>query len=243
MILSERSDPNKCEFKRLRDFFYSYGRYFVFQTEDARKCFSEKIQSRSVIIPNPIPNTMPELFQGIREKKIVAVGRLEKEKNYFLLCDAFEKFSEEQKEYTLHIYGKGSLLQELQSYVKKLKLEDKIIFEGFQKNVLEYIKDAGMYVLSSDYEGISNAMLEAMAIGIPVIATDCPIGGARMLLENEKNGILVPMKNSEAMSNAMKKVANDEEFAKNLSLEASKVREIYSIQNICDKWLQVIEKL
>lgn len=240
MILSERSDPNKCEFKRLRDFFYSYGNYFVFQTEDAKKCFSKKIQSRSAVIPNPIPTAIPKLFQGIREKKIVAVGRLEQEKNYFLLCDAFAKFSKEKNEYTLHIYGKGSLLQELKSYVKKLKLEDRIIFEGFQKNVLEHIKNAGMYVLSSDYEGISNAMLEAMAMGLPVIATDCPIGGARMLLENEKKGILVPMNDSEAMSEAMKKISDNQDLAEKFSLEARKVREIYSIPSICAKWMEVI---
>lgn len=240
LILSERNDPNQCNFKKFRDFLYFYGKYFVFQTEDARKCFSQKIQKRSVVIPNPLSEMLPEPFEGIREKTVVAVGRLEEQKNYYLLLDAFEKFSKVNKEYSLHIYGKGILLQDLELYAKKLEIEEKVKFEGFKKNVLEHIKNAGMYVLSSDHEGIPNAMLEAMAMGLPVIATDCPIGGPRMLLESEKNGILVPMNDSEAMSVAMKQIADDQDLAEKCSLEARKVRELYSIPNICDKWMEVI---
>lgn len=236
LILSERNDPNKCSFISLRNFIYFWGKAFAFQTEDAVRCFSTGIQKRSVVIPNPILQ-MPEPYVGKREKSIVAVGRLAAQKNHALLLHAFAKFAQEEPEYKLIIYGKGELEEELKALADKLGIYDKVIFAGFREDVLDEIKSSGMYVSSSDYEGISNSLMEAMALGLPVIATDCPIGGSRLCIENEINGLLIPMQNKETLCQAMKRIVSDQEFAAQISCNAVQVRERFSVDKIARAWL------
>ena len=93
-----------------------------------------------------------------------------------------------------------------------------------------------MFVSSSDYEGLSNSMLEAMAIGLPTICTDCPCGGARMVIKNGKNGLLVPVRDRASMKDAMKRIAESDVFSCSLSKQASKVREELSIEKIAELW-------
>lgn len=240
LIVSERSNPLTCTFTKSRNFFYSFAKGFVFQTEDAMNCFSEKIRKRSMVIPNPLSDKVPERFEGERRKEIVAVGRLGKEKNHTLLLEAYADFVKMVPDYTLKIYGKGPLKQDLLSYAEQLEINKFVVFADFAPDVLERIKDSYMYVLSSDYEGISNSLLEAMAMGLPVIATDCPIGGSRMLIKDYENGILVPVGDRKAMSEAMIRLANDRKLADRISVKAAESKKEYSIEKIAKMWEQVI---
>lgn len=242
VIVSERNDPNQCSYRILRDFIYSFGRNFVFQTEEAKACFPEKIQRKSVVIPNPIRNDLPEIYDGIREKKIAAVGRLEPQKNHKVLLEAFAGFHRKFPEYELHIFGKGRLEQELRQQVVDLGIGDKVVFEGFCSNVLERIRTWSMYVLSSDYEGISNSLMEAMALGLPCISTNCPIGGSAMCIENGKNGLLVPLQDKEALQRAMETLAENGKAAEELGREAVKVRSIFAEDRIIAMWSEYMEK-
>ena len=97
-----------------------------------------------------------------------------------------------------------------------------------------------MFVSSSDFEGMSNSMLEAMAIGLPCVCTDCPAGGARAVIEDGKNGLLVPVNDAIALSDAMKRVASDTIFAEKLSKNASNIRKNQSVEKIIDKWMAII---
>ena len=97
-----------------------------------------------------------------------------------------------------------------------------------------------MYVLSSDYEGIPNSLLEAMAMGMPVISTDCPIGGASMLIEHGVNGLLIPVGDSEKLHSAMHYFAKNPETAEQCAREAAKIRKRLSVKQICDQWLEYI---
>ena len=97
-----------------------------------------------------------------------------------------------------------------------------------------------MYVNSSDYEGMSNAMLEAMTIGMPVVSTDCPIGGANAVIRNNENGILTKVGNAEEMCEAMKKIASDKTFADKLSRNAAKIRYDLSLENTAKKWMELL---
>ena len=159
-------------------------------------------------------------------------------KNHELLFNAFADFSKQFPEYELHIYGQGELEQKLKEHAKDLKISDKITWHGFRKDVTEEIKDAGMFISTSNYEGISNSMLEALAMGIPSICTDCPIGGARSYIEHGKNGLLIPVRDKDALTKAMIQIASDDSFADKLSENAAKLRDKYSVNSIAVKFLE-----
>ena len=238
LLLSERNDPGHCTYPMIRNLLYSFGKKFVFQTPDARACFSNSVQQNSIVIPNPITRNIPIFDVTEREKKIVTVGRLTPQKNHRLMLAAFSKFHKEYSDYELVFYGQGELEQELKQYVEELQLQENVIFAGFHKDVLNQIKNVSMYVLSSDYEGISNSLLEALAIGLPVISTDCPIGGSKMCIQNGVNGLLVPVGDVEALSEAMIKIVENPDWAERMGREATKVRERFSVENIARKWLE-----
>lgn len=236
VVVSERNDPNRCNYKLLRNLIYSFGGRFIFQTEDAAGCFSKRIRQKSVVIPNPVRKELPESWRGIREKKIAAAGRLETQKNHKLLLEAFAGFHDRFPEWELHIFGKGKLEQELKKRAEELGIERRVFFEGFQTDILEKIKTYGMYVLSSDYEGISNSLMEAMAMGLPCISTDCPIGGSAMCIESGRNGLLVPVGDRKALKEAMEQIAGNEAFASELGKNAVSIRETFAEEKIADMW-------
>lgn len=242
VIVSERNDPNRCTFKKLRNIIYSLGQRFVFQTEDAKRCFSFRIQEKSAVIPNPLRSDLPEPYFGVREKKIAAVGRLEPQKNYLLLLKAFAGFHQNYPEYELHIFGKGSLESKLKEIVKLLHIDTCVIFEGFRENILEIIKTYSMYVLSSDYEGIPNSLMEALAVGLPCVATNCPIGGSGMCIHNNENGLLVEVGNIKKFQNAMEQIAGDMELMNQYGEKAIKIREIFSENKIMDMWYSELKR-
>lgn len=242
LIISERNDPNQYGHKELRDFLYRFAKKMVFQTEDAARCYSGRLQKFGKVIPNPICEENLETFSGGRSKRFVVVGRLEPQKNHKLLLEAYKEVASEYEDYDLYLYGKGSLEPELRKISGQLGIADRVHFEGFCSDVHEKILDAAAYVLSSDYEGISNSLLEAMAMGIPVISTDCPIGGSRMLIEHEKNGLLVPVGDKKALTDAMRYIIENPENTKKMGEEALKVKERFSIQSITDEWLQYMKE-
>lgn len=243
LIVSERNDPRldpQGAVKRfLRRIAYKRPNGFVFQTPDAQNYFSRKIQKRSRIILNPLTQKLPEPNVDKREKRVVAAGRLEPQKNYKLLLDAFAEFVKTHSEYILEIYGAGN--QNISSIIQEKGLQDKVVLKGFLSTVLDDIKTAGMYVLSSDYEGLPNSLMEALALGIPSISTDCPCGGPRLLINNGENGLLVPVNDVCALSKAMSFVADNQEVAKQMSINAVKLRETANIDAITKQWIEYID--
>lgn len=238
MLVSERNDPTRISNQKLRNWAYGKAEKIVFQTEDMKACFPKRLQKKAVVIPNPVAEGMPEPFQGERKKQVVSVARLQPQKNHKLLVDAFADFSKEYPEYELHLFGIGELEEALREQAKQLGIEQKVIFRGFSSNVKEEIRDSAMFVLSSDYEGISNSMIEALAMGVPVISTDCPVGGSRTYIENNVSGILTPVGDAGALSEAMKKVAGDSALASSLSLNGTKIKETYKLEKIADRFLE-----
>jgi glycosyltransferase involved in cell wall biosynthesis len=248
IIISERNDPNsdpKSKLVRiLRDKLYFISDGYVFQTDDARDYFSYKIKNKGAVIPNPIENDLPHYnYIGTRKEEVVSVCRLCEQKNIKMAIDAFYIFSKTCPTYTYTIYGDGPLKSELQNYIKTIGLSHKVKLAGFEKNIHEKIISSKMLIISSKYEGISNIMLESMAIGLPVISTDCPIGGARKVIQNYQNGVLIPVENTKQLAIEMVKLATDDSLYHTISANAIQVKNDYSANTISEKWIKYINKI
>lgn len=241
IIVSVRNDP-KIEYKSkcmnlIMKWLYPRADGFVFQTDEAKDYFKNIIKDNYDIIPNPINEEfLIEPFCGERKKVIVSVGRLVAQKNHILLINAFSEICNKYPEYKLIIYGEGELRDKLEQRIEELNLKNRIILPGNIKNVKEMISDTSLFVLSSDYEGMPNALMEAMALGLPVISTDCPCGGARYLIDHEKNGILVPVGNCNMMVKAIDKILRDKYYSNYLSKESAKISIKLNPNVIYKKW-------
>lgn len=238
LIVSERNDPSRYEHQKIRNWAYGKADRLILQTEDMKHYFPSAWKDKMAIIPNPVSDDMPLPYEGERKKRIVSAARLQPQKNQKLLITAFADFLRDYPDYELHLFGVGELEKELKELTKESGIERNVYFRGFSPKVREEMRDSAMFVLSSDYEGISNSMIEALAIGIPVISTDCPVGGSRMYIEDGVSGLLTPVGDEKALARAMKKVAGDEEFAKSLSINGRKVREKYHISKIAVRFLE-----
>ncbi len=238
LLVAERNSPDSCNVKKLRNWAYRHAEVITFQTEDGISYFPQDIGRKAVVIPNPIDADIPARFEGERTKRIVTVGRLHKQKNQALLLEAFADFGKRCADYQLHIYGEGELEEKLKNRARELGIEKDVVWHGFSKRVKEEIVDSRMFVLSSDFEGISNSMLEALAMGIPTISTDCPIGGARVYMEEDVSGLLVPVGDRKALAEAMIRVAEDDALADRLSVGGAKLKDKYSTGSIAMRFLE-----
>lgn len=229
VVVSERNDPHRhpeSRMKRiLRWFIYPFAKGFIFQTKDASRYFSHAIQKRGVILDNPLDTTrIPARFEGERKHTVVAAGRLHEQKNFDLLIRAFARFYKAHHDYTLILYGEGPEKEKLQKTASSLGIAGAVEFAGQSKTLLEDINDSGLFVLSSDYEGMPNVLIEAMACGLCCIATDCPIGGVRSLITSGENGLLIPVGDEDALYDAMSRLADDEAYAAWLGQHAVAIR-------------------
>ena len=248
VVVSERNNPRVMPYKKvtriMRRISYLFASGFVFQTKDAASFFSKRIQNKGIILKNPLNiENIPESFTGERRKVVVGVGRLYDQKNFPLLISAFSEFHKTHSDYKLVIFGEGKKRAELEAFANEMLPQGSWEMPGRSSNWLEQAKDAKMFVLSSDFEGMPNALIESMATGIPSISTDCPSGGSRELIENNINGILIPVNDKDAMVEAICKLADDSEFAETLSQNGVKLQEELNSEVICKKWYDYLERI
>lgn len=221
----------------------------VFQTQDQREFFPEFIQKKSRIILNPISEKFignPIPGDEEREKAVVHSGRLVDFKNQLLLIRAFVRVHEKHPDYVLKIYGPDSFdgtREQLEALIEEKDAEHYVFFMGASAQLEKDMIDGAVAAFSSDYEGMPNAMLEAMALGLPVVATDCPPGGPRMVIVNEKNGLLVPVRDELALAEAINRLIEDRAFAARLGAEAAKIGEAAGPQRIFAQWKDYIEEI
>lgn len=239
-IISERNDPAQQDsrklIKHLRNILYGLADVLVCQTPEAKAYFPEFVQKKAVVIPNPIKEGLPKPFNGKRKKIIVNFGRLEKQKNLPLLIEAFALLYKEYPDYRLFLYGDGSAKKSIEALIAEKKLQDCVTLHGSTPDIHTKILDCAMYVSSSDYEGLSNSMLEAMALGLPCVVTDCPCGGAKMMIRSYENGILVPVKDVQSMYEAMKYLIENPKQAAYISHNATKIRMDLAAEKIASQW-------
>ncbi len=248
VIVSERNDPSQKSRKHsiAVRFFGFFSKYFtkgyVFQSEGAKSFYPKIAQKKSCIILNPLnAENFPNYNIKTAEKKVVSVGRLHKQKNQKLLIEAFAK-SKYCSDYSLHIYGDGELRNDLQSQIDSLGLNGKIVLEGNNSNVLSELIKAKLFVFTSNYEGLPNALMEAMALGLPCISTDCSPGGAKMLINDEQNGLLVPCDDLDSLVSAMDKLYEDNALCVKIGKNAKFIREKTKAEAIAKEWLDFIKR-
>lgn len=244
-IVCERGDPRyNPPLKKLRiarDLLYNCADGFVYQSESARNYFVGKARKKGLVIANPLSSCVPEPYRGSKEKRIVSVGRLQRVKNYHMAIDAFSLISNDFPEYTYEIYGEGPCFDELEKLIEEKKLKDKVVLKGQTNNIYDEIKTASLFILSSDHEGMPNALIEAMALGIPAISTDFPSGTARTIIDDGKSGFLVPVNDRYMLAEKIKVLLSDEMLIIRFSEQATSIRDRFDLDAICKQWIDYIK--
>lgn len=243
IVVSERNDPRHDGREKgmlaFCDTLYRTARAVVFQTKAEQECFSEAVKAKGVIIPNPVST------EGVsrREPKgfhVVTAGRLAEQKNQKMLMDAMALVRREIPEASCTIYGEGELRQELESYVREKGLENTVFLPGHALDIHEKISDASAFVLTSEYEGLPNALIEAMMLGIPCVTTDYP--GAEEVMADGVTGLIVPCRDAEALAKKLIGLARDRELGETLGEKARQEAEKYRTENVIEQWRRVIER-
>lgn len=246
LIYSIRNAPEKeygsTIYKILGQYLLPRAHGFVFQTIDARNYFRENIRNKSEVIVNQVDEKFYHTNLAHHRKGIVTTGRLAPQKNHKILIDAFNLIKERTSE-NLYIYGEGFMMNELHEYVKAKNLVDRVFIPGPIKNVPEVLREAKIYVLSSDYEGMPNGLMEAMALGLPCVSTDCPSGGPKALFGKKQSGFLVPVTDAHSLANAIITILSSEETMVGLSEENKRKAKDFSPEHIILKWEKFIIKI
>lgn len=248
VVGTERNNPYKYKSSTfntiLRKVFYKLCNGYVFQTKKSARFFTENLRKTDIVIPNAIFNeSIYELNPPEKREKIIcAVGRLTEQKRFDLLIDAFNQIAEKITDYNLIIFGEGELRDALEKQIKNLDLENRVFLPGTNPEAVKIINRASAFVLSSDLEGMPNALMEALALGVPCVSTRCDMGPEE-LIDNNVSGILVEVGNSKEISQAIMKIIENPDFSKKISENAHKLIKTHSIEQIGNIWLDYLKTI
>ena len=241
VAVSVRADPTQeypsgwMRFMARRLFAKADG--VILQTRQCFDFFPKKVRDKAVILKNPVsPAFFRKRYEGEREKTIVAVGRVDENKNHEMLIRAFAEIGDEFPDYKLIIYGEGDCREKLIDLTKELGFEDRILLPGSIDNVADAIYKTRVFVLPSNTEGLPNTLIEAMLMGLTVIATDCPCGGPADLIDDGVNGILIPVKNTKILKEKMHFLINNLHTADEMGVSAMQTADIFEPGKVYGAW-------
>lgn len=256
VISSERIDPRKSPFIRniLRRIFLPLTTHLVVQTQDIKDFYPKFIQKRTSIIYNPVSETVFHLQEEPKENTIISVGKLDGQKNQKLLINAFASIAEDFPEWKLVIYGEGRERDSLESLIKSLSptlprkegvlngyensISNRILLPGRCETVIEEMNKAKVFAFSSDFEGMSNAILEAVSIGLPVVTTN--VSGAAELVKDGEGGFVVPIRDGKALADSLKILLKDESLIQKMARHNKATAKNYKLDMIVDQWESLI---
>ena len=234
---SERADPDRGgavnAFIRKRLTCMSDG--VVFQTRGARDCFGGMRLPRNTVIPNPVSPAAAKKQDA--PGPLVWAGRFDmRQKRLDVLLKAFRTVLERFPEAELVLYGDGPDLQRAKSLARTLGVDGRTEFPGFEKNIGQKLALGSVFVMSSDFEGLPNALTEAMAAGLPCAVTDCAPGGARTLIRPGVDGLITPRGDAEALAESVIRILSDPELARRLGKNAAEITERFAPEKTGGMW-------
>lgn len=250
IIASERLDPAAMSTTRkiLKRLLLPYADWLVVQTQSIKDYFPESIQKKTSIIYNPVNDEVFSLPQPSlkgrgedRLNRIISVGRLYPQKNQAMMIRAFAKVADEFPDWQLVIYGEGPLRESLELIVESLELKDRVLLPGRTEHVVEELRKSKIFCMSSDYEGMSNAMIEAICVGLPIISTK--VSGTEELIIDGKNGFLVPPNDEEQMSRCFNTLMGSDEFLNQFSVYNKKLSCRFKTEAIVNQWEQLLNEI
>lgn len=240
-LISIRNNPKSRHLPRFwslgRRFTYRFATAVVAQTEGAAEWLRRSLGVSVVVIPNPLPSFAPIDIE--KEPLVLCVGRLIREKAHDTLISAFSGIAHEHPAWRLVVLGDGPLREELNAQVAELGLTNQVMLAGAVRDVATWYAKASVYVHSSRSEGFPNALLEAMAMSLPVVSTKCEFGPAD-LIEHGENGLLVESDDIEGLASAIGSLMSDPSLRGVLGNKASLVKEKYDQRRIMECWEELV---
>lgn len=247
VIISERQDPYNYHPGKKHTMWLRYllADGCVFQTRGAMEYFPEAVKKKSVVIPNFILIDDKKFMPIEKKKKEIAFSaRFElRQKRQDVMINAMKIVASKYPDWKLVFYGDGDDQPDIIRLVKKYQIENNVVFAGKVRAVNECIYQSSIMALSSDYEGIPNVIIEAMAMGVPVVATDCSPGGARLLIKNKENGLIVPIGDYKKLADAIIFFIENPNIANEYAKKAMEVKKKYSPDIIFPLWKSYFEKI
>lgn len=251
VLISIRTDPvghyDEWSDKLQIPFLFPRADGCVFQTEGQREFFAPRLQKNSRIILNPInPKYIGVPVPEKRSKTVVQSGRLVDFKNQPMLIKAFVEVHKKHPDYDLKIYGGDSFdgtKEILEGLIAQNKAEDYIHLMGASDSLEKDLTDAALFAFTSDWEGLPNALMEAMALGLPIVATDCPCGGPRTIMRDKVDGLLIPIKDQKALEEGINYLIENPEIAEEYGRKAREIAGRANGDAIFEQWKEYIEEL
>lgn len=243
VVSSERIDPRRSPFVRniLRRIFLPLTTHLVVQTQDIKNFYPGFIRKKTSVIYNPVSENVFSMPIADKRNTIISVGRLYKQKNQQMLIRAFKEIADAYPDYKLVIFGEGPLRKELETTIEELHLVGKVLLPGVTDNVIEKLTESKLFCLSSDYEGMSNALIEAICVGLPVITTQ--VSGVEELIESGKNGETVKIGDTTSFAKAMNTMLADEEKMKNYGAANKQMASLFKTENIVERWELLLKQV
>lgn len=246
LIVCDRNNPIKEHSKFVflgSCIIYMFADKIVVQTHKIKNLYPSFLQKKIAVIENPIDmqrlSAQIEDVQNKEEKVIISAGRLEKQKDFFTLIQAFGKSNAIVSGWRLKIFGKGVMKAELEQYINNLGLQEYVELCGTTPVLFREMKESQIFVLSSFYEGFPNVLCEAMYAGLPSIATDCVSGPSELIIDGE-NGFLVPIQDVESMKEKINFLISNKELRNTMGDKAHQSVHYLSLDQIADIWLNEI---
>ena len=251
IIASERLDPSAMSPTRkiLKRLLLPYADWLVVQTQSIKEYFPESIQKKTSIIYNPV---VTDVFREIdngqlkienegKLNRIISVGRLYPQKNQEMMIRAFAKVADEFPDWQLVIFGEGPLRESLELIVESLEMKDRILLPGRTEHVIEELRKSKIFCMSSDYEGMSNSMIEAICVGLPIITTN--VSGTKELIEDAVNGYVIGIGDDNCLSERIRDLVEDEPKRLLFGKRNVSKAELFKIDTIVIKWESLAERL